>query len=348
MSTLFRLVSLISASVIAAVAALSFAATSVAQAKDTSAQTVAELQHAEALANSVHEFFRQEALGGQQASGEKGDAYNYRSFKQATESLLRLAPTPIIGDALWSVQLAFVGRQFPKPTTLLEAVEECEKRRDPRLTSLVSDDIRTYLRTAREDIEAERTFGPIVDNPQLYGAITAPTNGIELLRNLGFALDHDVILRRDFYTAENMRRFFGSAPTIYKKSNGSIRTRWDVKPTDKERNKLEPGAERYAQCQYVADLIVTTSAKKKGGIAIVCNFKHALGPTFEEVEQVFGQDWQNTWQMPLHGPPPPRTTPHGNTRITYDFDKAPLRRSITVSFDPNATFSSLNLSEEEY
>ncbi len=94
----------------------------------------------------------------------------------------------------------------------------------------------------------------------------------------------------------------------------------------------------------------TSSGRISGGVRIGCNFKHVGGPTLEEVEDVFGNEWRNGWLSsppPLHGVPARPTAPNGSARMIYNFDEESLRRSVEVTFDPNAEFSSFTLEEEE-
>jgi hypothetical protein len=332
--------------ILAAVALLLFATTAVAQTKDSPAPAVSELQHAATLMNSAHEFFRQEALGRQPASSERDIAQHLQKMAEATATFLQLAPKPMANDALGFVQFLFKGRQHSIPSTLMQAIEELKKSRDFRLLSNIAGSLSGRLNSAREDIESEIAFGPIIDNPQLYGGIIPPTTGGELLRNLRFALDHDVVLRRDFYTPENLKRFFGASATIYRTSNGGIWAVWAVRPTAPKLARLKPTVRRYAQCQYSARLHSADPEKKKGWISVSCNYEHAGSPTLEEVERVFGKEWQDTWIPSPHGLPKSSAAPYP-VRMTYNVDKGALRRSIEVDFGPDETFNSFHLAEEE-
>ncbi len=45
---------------------------------------------------------------------------------------------------------------------------------------------------------------------ELYASVKKPTTRIELLKNIKFALDHELLLRDDFFTDENLMQIFCS------------------------------------------------------------------------------------------------------------------------------------------
>jgi len=144
-----------------------------------------------------------------------------------------------------------------------------------------------------------------------------------------------------------LKRFFGVEVAVHRGPGTSIRARWVDNRHEDEPATLE---QVFSQCQYALGHDQTSSGKKSGVIRIGCNFKHVGGPTLEEVEDVFGNEWRNGWLSsppPLHGVPARPTAPNGNARMIYNFDKESLRRSVEVTFDPNAEFSSFTLEEEE-
>jgi hypothetical protein len=102
------------------------------------------------------------------------------------------------------------------PRTIEEAVRECHERRDRELTVKVAATLADALEHARKDKVAEAKYGPIVDNPEYYRAIKSPMSGLDLLRNVKWAIDHDALLRIDFFTSENMKRFFGVSAVVFR------------------------------------------------------------------------------------------------------------------------------------
>jgi hypothetical protein len=50
--------------------------------------------------------------------------------------------------------------------------------------------------------------------PGLSQASASP--GLDLLRNVKWAIDHDAMLRIDFFTSENMKRFFGVSAAVFR------------------------------------------------------------------------------------------------------------------------------------
>jgi hypothetical protein len=327
--------------------ALLVATSAAAQQPGDLALAAAELRRATSLLDSVAGFFRKDGKNGTLAVNPDERSESFRSLRKAAEIFEHFSSKSDRDDLLDSIRSFFAEKRLPTPSTIVDAVDEAEKSSDRHLPGLVWIVLGASLNGARDDIEAEIKFGPIVDNPQLYKEITPPRNGIGLLRNLKFALDHDSLLRRDFYTPENLERFFAHQPIIHREPDGSIWARWVVKPTAAALAKMKPGTERYTQCQYVVGLRPTDLGRKKAGIGISCNFEHALSPVLDDVERVFGREWKDTWMPPLHGLPRPRTSIDGNTRMTYTLDSASVTRSLEVTFDFDGTFDWLRLNEEE-
>jgi hypothetical protein len=49
----------------------------------------------------------------------------------------------------------------------------------------------------------------VIPSQKTYAMVKKPTTPLELLKNARFAIDHDLLVRLDFYTQENLERFFG-------------------------------------------------------------------------------------------------------------------------------------------
>jgi hypothetical protein len=330
---------------LAAAILLLFAGPVSAQVRPSPTDAVAELRNAATVTKGVHQLFRREVADGSVPPDLRDGGC--RKLAQAVDTLLAFGPLPIIDNALRNMKLVFSGKPEDIPATLAAAAERCRTEPDARLTLRMAGTVGAALASGVDDIEAEIRFGPLLDNASLYGAIKRPQDGIDLLRNLKFALDQDVVLRRDFFAPENLARFFGVRPMIFRNAAGDIRAFWSLKPAAYELRRLPPGVAQHAQWQYSIGLRISSGGKKAGWISVSCNYPSSNAPTFEDVEQEFGTEWQDIWELPRHGPPPPRTAPRGNTLIQYTFDGPPVYRKLVASFGPNADFTSLSLTIEE-
>jgi hypothetical protein len=324
---------------------LIFAAPVPGQVQPSPTDAVVELRKARAAMQGVPQLFRRGVAEGQLSPDQRGNGC--RKLTEAVDTLLKFGPRSFIDFALQSVQMAFSANLQDMPATLEAAAKRCETEHNIRLAQQLVGTVSTVLQGAENDVEAEIRFGPLIDNASLYGAIKSPQDGIDLLRNLKFALDHDIVLRRDFFAPENLARFFGVRPLTLRNPAGDIRAFWSLKPAAHELRRLAPSVAQHAQWQYSIGLLVSSDGKKAGWISVSCNYPSSDAPTFEDVEQEFGTDWQDIWELPQHGPPPPRTAPRGNTLIQYTFDRPTVYRKLIASFGPNADFTSLSLTIEE-
>jgi hypothetical protein len=267
------------------------AAAALAQSSDAS------LQQAEAELNAAIAHFSRRAYG---TTDPRDDSESFRKMREATATFHRLAPRPAIADALDAVQSTFAGRLLETPPTLDAAIDECERRRDPQLTALVAGNIVGYL---------TRPAAPAARDSQFYGAVTPPRTGVDLLRNLKFALDHDAVLRDDFYAPETLRRFFGSAGEAHHDPDGGISASWDD-----------------GRCRYAAGNRRRESGKPIGGLRLRC----VTAPNSEEFLRLFGKPAEE-----------------GNARLHYNFDTNVLNRSVEIVFDATAHMSAFDLTEEQ-
>lgn len=281
-------------------------------------------------------------------------AENYRNMREATALFLHFVSADAVANTLTIAQQSFERLKLPKPRTLEQAIEECIRRQNLDLSDIVSRSMGSSFYEAWQQQAANAKHGEIVDNPKLYGAVNAPANGLDLLRNLKWVLDHDAVLRADFFTSANMKRFFGTAAPV-KREFDRLEARWQLGPPQREGAALPPTP--MANCTYFIGRAQSADGNATGGrISIDCNYPNPAYPTFDQVRQVFGDKWQTGYSVfgpPLHGAQLPNpTAPHGNETMVYTFSAGrdvsgrPLQRRLVVEFDAGAFFKRLWLSEE--
>ncbi len=184
---------------------------------------------------------------------------------------------------------------------------------------------------------------------ELYARVKRPTTTLAVLKNLKLAFEHDLLLRKDFYTEENLLRFSGGNGIQWREHTEArqwvwawgfgtmaepVRTKsftyegmtWDAGRTEKADEKIEGGASLY--------LVMPNS-----------------GISFEKVEQLFGKGWEHydrTVIMPPEGAtksPAPKTHPHGYDRIRYQRGDARVARSVIVEFHGDGTVKTADFHE---
>jgi hypothetical protein len=275
-------------------------------------------------------------------------------MKDVTSLFLRLASEQQISRATDYVGQVYEAVKLPKPPTLRAAIEEAEKRRIPNLTMSVALSLKLAFYHAWQGLAADARYGPIIDNPKFYDAVKPPTSGMELLRNAKWAFDNDALLRVDFFTSENMKRFLGvAAPVI--RTLDDIFVRWETKPSEADLAALPPNVAEGARCIYIVKGSLQADGNlKSGSLDFNCDYvPNRAYPTFDEVVEVFGHRWRSAWEVngpPLHGMPLPPTAAHGNEDMVYEFQGAPYRgrhvwRQVLARFAPDASFAGFSLSE---
>lgn len=188
-----------------------------------------------------------------------------------------------------------------------------------------------------------------VSAEELYAMVKIPTRPIEILENIKFALDHDLILREDFYATENLHNFFSiENPSMGSTESGQkdiwVRTSNFggrlFKPV-KFRSSTYPGA------QLVLSFKSTELGKVHASIGLsISGLGKVSELNFDAVEKIFGKNWKLDRTAPLHGPNPPATAPHGNDIVTYVVDNCCIKRTISIAFYGDGSLSDISIREE--
>lgn len=160
----------------------------------------------------------------------------------------------------------------------------------------------------------------------MYLEVEMPSTPEVFFHNLKFAIDHDLLVKHDFYTKEYMHRFFAAekiAVAIVHDENGDLVTGLDAADFDgifpRVRDQRSPVSEPGAQ--IAATYLVSPSGESQGTLNLVFPWG-AL--TFDQAKALFGGTWILNKATPLQ-PPLPATGLHGNERWNYVLD-APSRK----------------------
>lgn len=326
-----------------AVGMLLLATNAAAQKVEEIPDAVLDLIAAKASLEPAQEFFELQGSGKEQVANERARADAFQRLRQAFDALQRTAGAPIVGDTLESVQSLFTTSRLRIPRSIPEGVDICEQVCDAETASMLTSTLAASLNSAIEVMQTEHEVASfIVDEPDRYGPVASPTNGRELLKNLKTVLDRDALVHRDFYPQQNLKRFFGARDVSYSKIDGSIGARWLIKAPDAELAKLGPQLAKYAECEYSARLHPPmTGGKRVARLRIECGIRQAALPTIEEVEQVFGKEWQVS-------PLPSRrswaaSSMRNSTSMLYNFGDESFWRYVEVIFEADGSFVSFRL-----
>ena len=357
-----------SACQIAAVLLATLLAPSVsAQTTEATAATIEGLHQALDLMVSADAFFRSHSGKGPGPGvyydnnyvppTEQELADSYAKMTRAANLFSRFAGEQSVAQALNVLaSLVVFGERF-HPSTLQEAVAECE-RRGVDFSSVVTQALGCSFFVSWDRLVAKTKYGSIKDNPAFYGVVAPPTSALDLLRNAKWAIDHDVVLRVDFFTPENMNRFFGTGNPVFSLLMNAVYMRSEIKAVGSDVTVL--GARPDATCAYGASGLDLSdggfvsgrlyTSFRSGRLYFECDYYPNNAPTFDEVVRVFGDKWKD------HGPLPPArarswppaAAPHGNGSLTYVFDDAlrlgrQVHGKLEVDFAPDARVTKFDL-----
>ncbi|AMP15767.1 hypothetical protein CPter291_3532 [Collimonas pratensis] len=179
--------------------------------------------------------------------------------------------------------------------------------------------------------------------------VNKPTTQKQVLENMKFALDHDLLLREDFYSDENLKNFF-DAKDVRRYIVGANHKDFRVQTNNFEKlfKPVEFDGNTYPGAQMAGGFAISETGELHGSINIdVSGVEQAPRELyFNDVENVFGKNWELINEVRLHGPLPYATGPHGNETIRYTLDDTLIKRGIVVEFHRNGSFAGVYLTEE--
>lgn len=157
--------------------------------------------------------------------------------------------------------------------------------------------------------------------------VNRPTTAIEAWRNLKFALDNDLFLREDFYTDENLKKFFAATQIS-----------WQEKlPTRMTGTLFSP----YLEISLIRGTLdenwkEDANGKRRGGGGVTTNV------TADLITAVFGKPMKVTNPYAAEGSEhptavSPKTHEFGNLSIEYSFDRPKTTASFRCRFNGGGT-----------
>jgi hypothetical protein len=189
----------------------------------------------------------------------------------------------------------------------------------------------------------ERESRPIVETGD------PPKTAHELLVKIKHALEDGSLLRKSFYTDEQLISFFGAKEMRWT-VNKDLQKVGKMLDTSyipiREHSPLSLGFGWYV---LDADSRLNSSGKASGSIGLRC----ACLLRIEDVEQVFGTDRRTiTENRGLPGThyalPPPATDRFGNKIVSYQIDAdRQYVASFTVKFDPAGNINAVDARQQE-
>lgn len=158
---------------------------------------------------------------------------------------------------------------------------------------------------------------------QFYSKIVTPVTLIDLFRNFKIAMDGDLLLRDDFYTEDNLRRFSGGKRIVW--GRGPPNARGDIADFGSMVKDAQYDGRTWAGLGIQFSQNFNEDRVAVTGWLLTIGYPNSV--SFSEIEAIFGTSWENRTLLvtPPHGPPP-------LPAIIYKSGSASLRREMVFSF----------------
>lgn len=168
--------------------------------------------------------------------------------------------------------------------------------------------------------------------------ISRPKLAVEFARNLKYIFDHDLLLRDDFYSEDNLKIIFNlSEIKINKDDKGIYILSSDFVGIFPKKEGPKSFGGSIASASFVGNKIKDSS----GSIVAGLNFgMKEGGPNFEETQRIFGKKLVLVYQVPSpHGAPLSATAAHGNESWRYGHCDGVVKKMINLGFNSNGELS---------
>lgn len=295
-------------------------------------------------------FFQRDQNSLKNTPAEEVDQ-KYALAAEAIEVFQKVAPEFLLATSLERLQplLAVSGLQRPK--SLSEVIQECRLKCTSAGASLIVGSLANSMREALEHLKASDQFGPIQSKAGFYASVLRPVTSVDLLLNLKFIYENDVLLEADFYTLENLERFLGRKPAGLRRTfDGGFYARWPVNDDGSGRGFRDTFSEDFSLRSFEMRGNPKLSASdlpkgRQGLLNLLYNDSELSVPTFSQVQQILGTAWRAEGEKP-----PLLDDPHGSARIVYSSttkasDGAVNVRRIRINFAPGWRLLSFELTE---
>jgi hypothetical protein len=167
-------------------------------------------------------------------------------------------------------------------------------------------------------------------------AVKKPSTLVELLENIKISIDHGVLLREDFYTDENLTRYFGSNEVFWFN-------------TDDPRKKSGALDDFGAMVHPLALAHMTLSGLtfrlwrerlENGNVSVDLHLSILSNNpvSFDDVVKIFGSSGgSQPMRIGPHETPRPTSKPHGNEDLGYHIRKGLVDYTLQIRFRFDAT-----------
>jgi hypothetical protein len=176
--------------------------------------------------------------------------------------------------------------------------------------------------------------------------IEHPNTLLDLLSNLKFAFDNNLLLQADFYTEDRLAAFSGGKEVHWLQASET--RRWvEISGFGGIADPMQVGSTTYSGISYRGGRVLTDDGKVQAS-AFLQLTGHNPSVSFTNMERIFGQ----TWEADPYFPPPkgrifqPPTDVHGNQRIRYTSADADVTRVIVLEFQADGTLYEVSLEEK--
>jgi hypothetical protein len=185
-----------------------------------------------------------------------------------------------------------------------------------------------------------------VEFRRIYSSVQRPRSPHELLQNIKIAAHQELLFREDFYSDQNLQRFFGAETITWRDlGNPNIKSLF----ASNFGGISEPHRTGTLIIESISLSVtrITTAAGTEVTLRLLVGDARL---TFETVEQILGPGWRaprslSVSEVHQRSKEPPSTSSHGNSRIEYDLGNGPFRSLLKLRFGARGTLETLILEQ---
>ncbi|QYD71859.1 hypothetical protein KZJ38_33380 [Paraburkholderia edwinii] len=181
--------------------------------------------------------------------------------------------------------------------------------------------------------------------------ISRPKTPIDFVRNFKFIFDHDLLLKDEFFSEENLKNFFNlNEVKVNTDPVGADRNiSFAANPPESIFPRIK-ASDFFGGWATGAGMVSGKTTHQSGLVTAAINFSMVeVGPDFDTAQKIFAEKFVRLPPEPYrHGGPPAATAPHGNEIWRYTLAGDQIEKTLTVGFNPAGKLSNILIKIEKH
>ena len=183
-------------------------------------------------------------------------------------------------------------------------------------------------------------------NQTIVLAVKTPTTANELLANIYYAVQNNLLVQRGLYVDDYLLRLFGGTRVVWRTPVGTQIVDGQVVGFSKWIKPLVVDGIRLDGISIAFSL-----QRSRAEVASLFGlFRVPSDANFDDVIRVFGKNWKEAPPEPLSPHPRiygPATHPHGNETILYEFERDNVSQIVSFELNGDASIYIIRITARE-